>query len=431
VDRSISIANNSGFSVRCLLNGKVEISTVLVSQIAATTALSGGIITSDGGEKIVSRGVCWSLYPNPTIANNKTINSFGTGIFESLFTGLNPLTTYFVRAYATNNDGTSYGEEFSFTTTQKTAPVLTTRNPAITQSSARTGGNISSNGGDPVSAYGVCWSTLPNPTISDYITTDGSGTANFSSLLTGLSSNTTYYTRAYATNSVGTAYGDEITFILWINQPGPSVTDIDGNIYNSVKIGNQVWLAENLKTTKFKDGTSIPLVTDQTQWNNLLSPGYCWYYNDETAYKELYGALYNWYAVFNQNICPTGWHVPSDGEWTELSNYLEGENVAGGKLKESGIIHWDRNNISGTNESGFTALPGGGRFTNFVGILSAGYWWTSTPISISLPHSTNAMSRYIYGESADLYKPNTKYWTDYDYTMRRGHSIRCVQNPNQ
>jgi uncharacterized protein (TIGR02145 family) len=134
--------------------------------------------------------------------------------------------------------------------------------------------------------------------------------------------------------------------------------DVDGNVYNTVTIGAQVWMAENLRTTKYNDGTSIPLVTDSTKWSDLSTPAHCWYNNDKASYKATYGALYNWYTVATDNLCPTGWHVPTTAEWQILKDYL-GSSVDGGKLKESGTTHWKSPNKGATNESGFTALPGG------------------------------------------------------------------------
>jgi uncharacterized protein (TIGR02145 family) len=165
------------------------------------------------------------------------------------------------------------------------------------------------------------------------------------------------------------------------NPPSPDdiIIDIEGNIYNTVTIGTQTWMAENLKTTRYKNGTTIPLVTDNTAWAGLTSPGYCWYNNDEAANKATYGALYNWYTVNTGNLCPTGWHVPSDAEWTTLTAYLGGKNVAGGKLKETGTAHWASPNTGATNETSFTALPGGARYYlgSYFNFGSYGYWWSS------------------------------------------------------
>ncbi|MFH1159429.1 MAG: hypothetical protein V1733_00575 [bacterium] len=188
--------------------------TTAVTNITQHTATSGGHVTSDGGSSVTARGVCWSTSPNPTTANNHTLDGSGTGVFVSNLTGLTPNTLYYVRAYATNSVGTAYGNELTFTTLP--APVLptvfTTAVTNITQDTATSGGHVTSDGGSPVTARGVCWSTSSNPTTANSHTLDGSGTGVFVSNLTGLTPNTLYYVRAYATNSVGTAYGNELTF---------------------------------------------------------------------------------------------------------------------------------------------------------------------------------------------------------------------------
>jgi uncharacterized protein (TIGR02145 family) len=195
-----------------------------------------------------------------------------------------------------------------------------------------------------------------------------------------------------------------------------TLTDIDGNVYKTITIGTQVWMAENLKTTKYNDGTPIPDVTNDTAWGNLITPGYCWYFNDGGIYKNLYGALYNWYAVNTGKLAPTGWHVPSDAEWDTLIIYLGGDSVAGGKMKETTSL-WMTPNTGATNSSSFSALPGGKRnidglfFFYFVG----GNWWADTEndiysaINLTLV-STSAIA--IYGSD---FKTN-------------GFSIRCVKN---
>ena len=186
-----------------------------------------------------------------------------------------------------------------------------------------------------------------------------------------------YYLDEQAVNSV---------FDCWIKilrSEENSITDIDGNVCHFVNIGNQVWMVENLKTTRFNDGSAIPLVTENSEWENLSSPGYCWYDNDEHTYKNKFGALYNWYTVITGKLCPKGWHVPSEEEWTTLINFLGGDDIAGGKLKEAGYNHWDSPNTGATNETGFTAHPGGDRsriyFDGiFDGVGDNGYWWSST-----------------------------------------------------
>jgi uncharacterized protein (TIGR02145 family) len=140
-----------------------------------------------------------------------------------------------------------------------------------------------------------------------------------------------------------------------------TVKDIDGNVYKTITIGTQVWMAENLRTTKLDDGKIVPLVTDDKIWAGLNTPAYCWYTNNAPENKNKYGALYNWYTVSTNKLCPRGWHVPTDAEWKTLITNLGGESVAGGKLKEKGTSHWQSPNAGATNETGFTALPSGER----------------------------------------------------------------------
>jgi len=153
-----------------------------------------------------------------------------------------------------------------------------------------------------------------------------------------------------------------------------TLKDIEGNVYPTVNIGTQVWMAENLKTTKYNDGMAMPLVSDNNAWEALKTPGYCWYNNDAAANKNRFGALYNWYTVNTKKLCPAGWHVPNDKEWTTLRTYLGGEEIAGGKLKETGTTHWTSPNTDATNQTEFTALPGGGRRSNgeFFGLGTQG-----------------------------------------------------------
>jgi len=162
-----------------------------------------------------------------------------------------------------------------------------------------------------------------------------------------------------------------------------TVTDIDGNIYHPVAIGSQTWMVENLKVTRYNDGTAIPSLSENLAWSYSVTPGYCWYNND-VVNKDTYGAMYNWYTVNTGKLCPAGWHVPSDNEWTILTNYLGGLSLAAGKLKETGILHWNNPNTDATNVSKFTALPGGYRRYSdgiFFSIRDNGTYWSSTPIN--------------------------------------------------
>jgi len=185
-----------------------------------------------------------------------------------------------------------------------------------------------------------------------------------------------------------------LTFLLMIissckkdqDSDPKSVTDIDGNVYNTVVIGTQVWLKENLKVTKLNDGAAIPLVTDNIEWRDLSTPGYCWFENNPAAYKEIYGGYYNWYAVNTKKLCPVGWHVPSDAEWTLLTDFLGGQYVAGGRMKEAGTSHWVAPNTDATNDTDYTALPGGNRgydgTFDYTGMFA--FWWSSTESTAEL-----------------------------------------------
>lgn len=189
------------------------VTTANVTNIAASSATSGGNVTDEGGAPVTARGVCWSTTPTPTTADNLTVDGSGPGAFTSSLTGLTQLTTYYVRAYATNIYGTAYGQEIQFTSNGASTPTVNTVNVTqITANSAKSGGNVIDNGGAPVTARGVCWSTGPNPTIANNRISNGTGTGAFTSYLTNLSENTTYYVRAYATNSIGTAYGGQFQF---------------------------------------------------------------------------------------------------------------------------------------------------------------------------------------------------------------------------
>ncbi len=192
------------------------------------------------------------------------------------------------------------------------------------------------------------------------------------------------------------------------------VTDGDGNNYPVVQIGSLLWMAENLKTTKYNDFTVIPLA--ETNFN-LTTPAYCWYNNDATTNKNTYGALYNWYTVNTGKLCPVGWRVPNDNEWTALTDYLGGETVAGGKLKETGAIHW-LSQVGSTNETGFTALPGGYRLSNgtFSHLRYSGNWWSSTVSE----YGTSARFRTVSQGTSEI----TKGWN----SVPIGYSVRCVRD---
>ena len=415
------------------------LTTTTVTLITETSAQSGGNITDDGGATVTDRGVCWNTSENPTLSDPHTNDGSGTGSFTSNITGLSPNTNYYVRAYATNSAGTAYGDNVSFTTLPEPGlPVLTTTAvSSVTQTSAQSGGNITDDGGSDVTARGVCWSTYENPTLSDLYTNDGSGTGSFTSNITGLSPGTRYYLRAYATNSVGTSYGDHITFkTMWDNS---QISDYDGNYYSTVQIEEQIWMAENLKTTRYSDGTPLVDGTGVTNISGDYTTKYWFVYGDNSANKNTYGLLYTWAAVMNdasgsdanpsgvQGVCPAGWHVPGDEEWKQLEMYLgmsvsEANNEGwrgtdeGGKLKETGTTHWNSPNTGATNVSGFTAL-GGGHRTNvntYTNMNTGACFWSTTAID------SQGWTRLLLYDNAAVYRN--------EYAKNFGLAVRCIKD---
>jgi uncharacterized protein (TIGR02145 family) len=299
-------------------------------------------------------------------------------------------------------------------------PTVTTAEvSAITINSAISGGEITADGGDDIIAKGVCWNTTSAPTIADSKTSDGKGITGFTSNMSGLQAGTLYSVRAYATNSAGTAYGEEFTFIT-------KIADIDGNQYTVVKIDNQMWMAENLKTTKLNDNTTIPNVSDNVAWSGLSTAAYCWYNNDEAYFKPLYGAFYNWYAVGTGKLCPTGWHVPTDAEYNALELSLGMPSAQldiwgwrgtdqGTQMKNT--TGWNTGE-NGNNKSGFAALPGGYRYYtdgSFYGNNILSYWWTGTEHD-----ADRAWYRRLDGNNAGVYKASTN--------KPAGKYVRCIKN---
>jgi len=328
------------------------------------------------------------------------------------------MATSYLFIYTSCDNNASSNSNLSLT--NQKPEVTTTAVSNITGTSAESGGVIIDEGSSPIIVRGVCWSESPEPDTTNTHTMDGAGFGSFGSILTGLQSNTTFYVRAYAANSTGITYGNEEIFTtgpLYLS--GNGVNDVDGNFYNSVILGTQEWLRENLKTTKYKDGTSITYYSDYPfQWP-LLLPAYFWY-NDDESYKTPYGALYNWYAVQTGNLCPNGWRVPTEDDWTILINYL-GSN-AGGKMKTTGTIQngtglWWTPNNDATNESNFSALPAGYRSeilsSMFLG--DRAYWWNNANNDTTV----STYSKLVYQDG---------YFYKSESGKHVGYSVRCLKN---
>ena len=302
---------------------------------------------------------------------------------------------------------------------EKTGPpsVTTEKVIYITQNYAMIGGNVSKDNGDDLTSRGVCWNTSGDPTINDNRIESGSYLGAYVSLMTNLEPDTKYFVRAYALNLSGTGYGGTIIFFT-----PKEISDADGNNYHSVitryrEVGQQEWMIENLKVTKYSNGDPISNASDGVQWANTSAGAFCSYGNDISNCTP-YGQLYNWYAVNDsRKLCPSGWHVPTDAEWTSIITYLGGESVAGGKLKEDGTDHWKSPNTGATNEILFMALPGGLRSYDaaFNNISYYGYWWSATEIS-----TTTAWFRQMSSVSQEMTRgPQLK---------NSGFSVRCLKD---
>lgn len=334
--------------------------------------------------------------------------------------GLTPNTTYTYRVYSFNNTGKSLSYTNEVTITTFTLPTVTTTAISDTTGiSAVSGGNVTNDGGSPVTARGIVWGTNPAPTVAlTTKTTDGSGAGQFNSKLNDLKINTIYYVRAYATSNVGTSYGNEIVFTTLKFVP-----------LASVNICNQIWSIKNLDVVVYSNGDTIPQVTDPTQWAKLTTGAWCYYNNDPTL-NSVYGKLYNWYAVNDpRGLAPTGWQIPNDSEWNKLIKCLDSnadttcidcdqKTNAGNLMKATGVAYWNSPNLGSTNSSGFTSLPGGVRYDNgsfqFIG-YSANYW-TSTSANISSAFFRNNVVGFpgVYRSSIDGRKAN-------------GMSVRCIR----
>lgn len=420
----------------------LAVTTTPISSILATQATSGGTITTNDYNSITQQGIVWNTAPNPTLDLLTKTYTNGSA-FTSLITSLTASTTYYIRAYATNHIGNVYGQEYSFTTLPLSVPILVTHAAYdIYSNVATTGGFIAVDGGGvPVTARGVVWSTTQNPTIAlNTKTIDGTGLGSFVSDLRGLTGGTLYYIRAYATNSIGTSYGDQRSFMTLPN-PDP-VIDIDGNSYPTVRIGTQIWTTANLNVSKYRNGDNIPQFCgsqdcttnpiNSSCWGSLTTGAWCYQYSESMS---TYGKLYNWYTISDpRGIAPAGYHIPSKEEWLTLRNYLGGYSEAGGKMKST--TNWPSPNTGATNASGFSGLPGGG--FGRVGVLVGFYynysyrpygkgitgtWWSSKlTTSVYSPNNIVSQATHFSLNNTD------STLTDGGADRSNGFSIRLIKD---
>ncbi len=391
---------------------KIEFGQTTADSVAWYVAKVSTEIISTGGNTITQHGHCWSIESNPNTDDAKT--TLGKlevpKTYTSELTGLKNNTTYYIRSYVTYPYGTIYGIEKSIKTLQPRKPkVITAEITNITRTSAKCCGT-NDDGGLTLNARGVCWNTTGNPTLGNSTghTIDGTETGSFISTLTALNENTHYYVTAYATNEKGTDYGKTKIFKTLENScKGETTITYHGQTYNIISIGDQCWMKENLN---YETGNS-------------------WCYKNAHTNCDIYGRLYDWTTIMNgasssndvpsgvQGICPNGWHIPSDAEWDILVNFLGGSDVAGGKMKEAGTTHWNPPNTGATNESGFTALPGGYRSPDgdFYNLGGYSRWWSTTEYN-----SSTAWRRSLDYHNNDVGLSNgNKYY---------GFNIRCIKD---
>lgn len=391
---------------------KPTVTTSAASQVTKNSAVLGGNIISTGGDIIYNKGVIVRMKDNLT--GKQKSSSSESNPFSVLVDNLLPNTTYIAKAVAGNSEGESYGEEIEFTTLKGEPIVEIQKLTLISQNSLEIEYLISKDGGSEVTESGVCWNTTGNPSVLDSKKIVGTGIGTFTTRITLDQPISDYYFKAYAVNNIGISYGLSLTKVLF----GEPISDIDGNTYNTVKIGTQSWMAENLKTTRYRNGddigTTMPATLDIT---GEFGAKYQWAYNGDESNVKVYGRLYTWHAASDsRGICPTGWHIPTSDEWKILFEYLGGINVAGSKLKEIGSSHWLNFHkfSTATNSSGFTALPGGYRayFGRFSALGVNGFWLNSDRI--------NSMLYVMYDQSEGV--------GTFLMSTRTGFSVRCVKD---
>lgn len=385
------------------------VTTLMATEISDTSALCGGKIVSDGGSEIVDRGI-YDMYNDIYYPDKQP---FDSNTFTVPITGLQEDCSYNLFAYATNSQGIALGDEISIFTLIK--PICGVSNASV--NSIVLHGyfgqrpiNANSTPSTAVFEYGTSYSygeeiiaTPSQLTGGFYVYGD-----TYDATLIGLAPNTLYHYRIKASNSEVTMYSLDYTFRT-LNTL--TVTDIDGNIYSTITVGTQIWMAENLRVTKYNDGTPIPLVTDGEEWSFITTPAYCWYNNDEAKYKNVFGALYDSYTLIDSNICPTGWHLPARDEWQTLETYLGGEDIASYKLKD---FKW-----RGSNSSCFSAQMSGERHY-FAGDFQfgdeqEGWYWSATEYDADNIWAMELVWKYPFTWLRSEHKSS-------------GCSIRCIKD---
>jgi len=385
------------FTTLTELTPSVEITTPSV--IAHRSITCNGDVTDQGTYPVSARGFCYAATPDPVMTDSHVHAGNGTGPYTAVITGLEPESTYYVRAYAVNAYGVSYSSSLTLTTLTPTAPVVTTDSVSMYNECMAT---VVSDGGANVTQRGFCYDTLPNPTLENNVVYVDGGEGEFAATLSGLPIGKLYFVRAFATNAKGTTYGNQFDFYGGCDMK--TLTDYDGNVYNTVLIGNQCWMKENLKTTHYSDGW--PIEEGGAQPSSEIALYY--YPDNSTSNKDFYGLLYNWKAVMReeepsntvpsgvQGICPEGWHMPSDEEWTVLKDFVgaQAEYRCEGSTQNvlsalADSVGWDSGtycdccpgNVENNNATGFSARPAGWWYQGKRDFMTNANFWTSNVIN--------------------------------------------------
>lgn len=402
-----------------------------------TISYRSGIITTKfqnpNGIKIVSYGHCWSTEKDPTIEDENTNFDFNSNTITSEMLNLEHNTQYYVRTYIEFEDLIYYSDSnIIFKTKEILVPDVSV--PVIARVSldySKVTSFVDNSFGCDIISKGICWAVDKDPTVEDFICYDEGEADSFSCIINELEIGAKYYLRSFAINEIGIGYSQSI--LLEFDWGTLQIKDYDGNWYNTVKIENQVWMRENLKTTHYADGTAIE---DGSEIIDLNITDKYWmvptYEIDKDSYIETYGLLYTWAAATGgsvssntnpsnvQGVCPDGWHLPSDSEWDELA-YLYGGGIlnVGGPLKQTGTKYWNAPNAGATNESGFTALPAAFKegAASYSSIGNYAYFWTSTEF---IDDASYAMSRACTFLYASLYHQ--------EKIKNSGFSVRCIKD---
>jgi uncharacterized protein (TIGR02145 family) len=397
---------------------QAELSTLPVTDITLTSAQSGGNITNDGGGLITSRGLVWSTSSNPTIEQHLglTMNGNGNGMFQSMIADLQPNTNYYLRAYAANEAGMAYGNEQQFKTLGTVASLTTSKVSGIIHNSALTGGDVTNDGGESITARGAVWSTYPNPSLESNSgsTNDGIGTGSFTSTMTGLSANTNYFVRAYATNDRGTSYGQQEIFTTFETHVVEVLNPTTGRI----------WMDRNLGATRAATGSNdSESYGDIYQWGRgadghqkrTSSLTLMHSYNDTPGHESFIASSntpYDWRNPQNNDLwqgivginnpCPEGYRLPTEAEWEEERQ------------------SWISNDAAGAIASPLK-LPMAGHRYGYNGSLSVefttGLYWAS-----STSFTTSKALRF---EGSGI---NDNFFTHIlNYMRVNGCSVRCIK----